>query len=972
MAKLAKSAKLKNADASELAAFDPYAHLDKSIDSMEKQFELSAMSFDKNEPRFSTGLLSLNIMLANGLLGGGWYTCFGGEQSCKCLVGDSLVVTDSGLLRLDEIYLESSKSTLEGFNDITPITVESHKGKRQATKVYIGKGSTYRIKTKLGDVVEGLPDHKLWSLVDGKFTWTRLDKLKQGAYVPKKIGTNIYAKESAKFNFKPDLDYMFKMTDSLRGLGDVHYPSEISENLAEIFGWLVSEGSPDNRFHNKNPYALNRFNKLVKRVFGQPCKTLTDNYAIAHGLVLRFFSEYLGNVTSAERFTPVSVRCSPKNIQTAYLRSLFEGDGAAINSKNGTVTLTTLSRKLAEETKYMLENMGMLCYIRERTTWATNGSESQIEKEAYVLSVHPDFAHVFESEVGFLSNRKNEILRTLIERSLNSKSVNSRVGPTNTLPGAELAVHLINIVNRISPNLGISCSSSGQSSVFSNISTKDLRSGKSGLTRCTLSRILNCIVEYKLEDSLPDEGKELIKTLKHYTNYYWTTVDYSKRTRLKKLVYDLNVEDTHSYHVNGMISHNSTLAMTILSSIMLQKDFRGKAAYFDYEGSSQAEYIENIMRSMGIKDNIESVFGVQDEETGDWIVKPRVRYYTPDTGEKFFHYLAKLEKLLPDKVKKGGQWYFVYENNRDNQKALKGRYDKALFSKYNQFYIPAPDGTIQAIILTDSYPAMLPDSADKKEEGDKGLALQARMFADGLKRVKSAMRRKRIVVLGVNQLRKVPMAMYGPSETEPCGDALKYFSDVRFRNSSVSIPHGKGMLEEEDSVIGDGVDTYRYIKIRTHKNKLGGVPNQEVTLRIVVENANGTATGFCRVWDAYTYLKLTGQIGGQRNKIKFLEGFNVVKKDPKTQISKEVYVDFKNPFAGTVVNWLDFKTLIEGHKDDIKALCKKLKMSKPVMLRSFLENQCSDGLGFTYMKDAKRAKSAEKRSADKSDADDEE
>lgn len=422
----------------------------------------------------------------------------------------------------------------------------------------------------------------------------------------------------------------------------------------------------------------------------------------------------------------------------------------------------------------------------------------------------------------------------------------------------------------------------------------------------------------------------------------------------------------------GEQSCKSTTAMTILSSIMAQKDFVGKASYWDYEGSSQAEYIENIMRGMGIKDNVERVFGIQDEETGDWVVKPRVRYYSPDVGEKFFHYLAKLEKILPDKLRKSGKWWYVYDNTRENQKALKGKYDKEKFRKTNKFYVPAKDGSIQAILLCDSYPAMLPSIANEKEEGDKSLALQARMFSDHLKRVKGAMRRKRIVVVGVNQLRKVPMAMYGPSETEPCGDALKFYSDVRIRTSSVSIPHGKGMLEEEESVIADGDDTYRYIKFRTHKNKLGGIPNQDVTMRLVVTNAEGDATGFCRTWDAFQFLKLTGQVTGTRKAIKFRESMTVMKRNKTTGKEEEKTVEFKSPLVGAKLGWLDFKTLIEGHKSDIRTLCESIGLKKPILFRNFLSKQVESGKAYEYMVDAKREATSKKKSKAVSDEDDDE
>ena len=98
----------------------------------------------------------------------------------------------------------------------------------------------------------------------------------------------------------------------------------------------------------------------------------------------------------------------------------------------------------------------------------------------------------------------------------------------------------------------------------------------------------------------------------------------------------------------GEQSCKSTMAMTLLASIMAQRGFIGKSAYFDYEGSTQAEYIEHIMSAMNVAGSIENVFGLQDEESGEWLVQPRVRYYTPSNGETFFNYLAKLEKMLPD------------------------------------------------------------------------------------------------------------------------------------------------------------------------------------------------------------------------------------------------------------------------------------------------------------------------------------
>lgn len=404
--------------------------------------------------------------------------------------------------------------------------------------------------------------------------------------------------------------------------------------------------------------------------------------------------------------------------------------------------------------------------------------------------------------------------------------------------------------------------------------------------------------------------------------------------------------------LGGEQSCKSTLAMTIVASI-LRNNFKGYSSYFDYEGSVQFDYFEAILKNARVKVSAEDVFGQKDED-GNYINEPLVYYSSPDTGEQFFSAVAELERILPDKLYMKGQWYYVYENTKENASLLKGKYDKKYFSKHNKFRIPAEDGSLQAIILTDSYPAMNPQSMDDKEDGDNSLGLQARMFSKQIPRIKTKMKKKRIVIVGINQIRENIGVMYGPTEREPCGNALKFFSDVRIRTAKTVIPHGKGYIEEEQSIKDDGaVDYYAYIKAKTVKNKLGGRPLQEVILRTRIGDADGEPTGFCMTWDAWNYLKATGQISGQRDKILFGEG---------------------TPYAGTKFSWLEFKVLIEGSKSQIKDLCAD-KGVKPKALRLWLEDQCNKKGGELAMLaekralEAKKAKAKKKSSADDDDDD---
>ena len=64
-AKKAPAKKAAKKKANVVGLFDPYAALDSEINKMETKFDLSTMTVDKDEPRFSTGLLTLNLMVVD-------------------------------------------------------------------------------------------------------------------------------------------------------------------------------------------------------------------------------------------------------------------------------------------------------------------------------------------------------------------------------------------------------------------------------------------------------------------------------------------------------------------------------------------------------------------------------------------------------------------------------------------------------------------------------------------------------------------------------------------------------------------------------------------------------------------------------------------------------------------------------------------------------------------------------------------
>ncbi len=367
---------------------------------------------------------------------------------------------------------------------------------------------------------------------------------------------------------------------------------------------------------------------------------------------------------------------------------------------------------------------------------------------------------------------------------------------------------------------------------------------------------------------------------------------------------------------------------------------------WDYEGSTSPDYLENIMRTNGINATVEDVFGIRDPKTQQWVVKPRVRYYSESVGEKFFDYLAKLERTLPDKKQVGDNWYYVYEDSKQARAVVGSHYDENYLKKTGKLRVPAKDGNIQALVIVDSYPAMLPEKQDV-DDPNNAIGVQARMFSDQLKRVKGKMRAKRIAVIGVNQLREKPMAMFQDPNYEPCGNSLKFFSDVRLqltpRALSSIVPGAKGRVEEEDSVTTEGKDNYRYIAVKAAKNKLSP-PHLEGWLRLWISDGDGAAQGFDPVWDTFQYLLMTGQMTGSRNKIKL----NLKRKGGQ---------------ATKAVSWLEFKTLVIGAKVDMKKIFEQIGVA-PLPLRKFCFQQMDKGEGIELFFDAKRVTKGVKKEED--------
>lgn len=354
---------------------------------------------------------------------------------------------------------------------------------------------------------------------------------------------------------------------------------------------------------------------------------------------------------------------------------------------------------------------------------------------------------------------------------------------------------------------------------------------------------------------------------------------------------------------------------------------------YDFEGAADPRYYEGIMEFHSKLKKLTDLYGLQDDK-GRWVINPKAQYMDVSVAEDFFDPVAALMRRLPGKQYVEGKWWYVWDASKEGRAAAGSNYSKAMFSRYKKLFVEAENGMPQGIFFVDSYPAMYPAKLDEDDKG-AGLAAAARALSENIPKIWSKLRGKGVIVVGVNQLRQKPMSM-GDPWVEPAGEAVKFASGVRWRQTARVPPHSspdvKNGVEKEDSVLYQRArDTYRYIHFKNTKNKYF-TPYMEFWQRVWVDDGSGMAHGFDPVYDTLNYLKYTGQLLCP-------ERFN-----GKTMMRLQL-----EGLPELPISYMDFKALVLLKGADLGPTLQKLKLPKNPMLRERCFAQIRSGKGSELM-----------------------
>lgn len=437
-----------------------------------------------------------------------------------CLTKDSLILTNKGLIKLDELVHEKEKI---GFTKLLkPHSVCNINGELvNATETFVSEyGETYKIKTKIGIQLEGSWKHPI--LIKEKETqkWVKLSDLKLGDKPIIQYNQNYFGDFKFNFDYKPHCNERF-----------INIPTDLNENLnfAYLLGLFVAEGN----MSNYGIQITNGDKEIEKFLVNDNAglgvgfvKNRTYHYSLNSMKLLRWFEHFgFKKHNASEKIIPDCILQSSKNVIKHFLMGLFDGDGCSTKKE---IKYSSISYELVKRLQILLLNFGIISRIRkesQKTSLSSVIKNKNHITEIYNLFIYSDYALKFYDEIGFTLDRKQNNKYFLLNKIKNRKFVDiSKNEVEILLKTSKIPKYRVRFMDR-----------------FWN--SKYERLSYNGIDK------LN-----KLIDSNPILDKINLLVKINESQFVDEIVNIEKS---ENYTYDLHVPDTNSFISNGIISHNT-------------------------------------------------------------------------------------------------------------------------------------------------------------------------------------------------------------------------------------------------------------------------------------------------------------------------------------------------------------------------------------------------------------------------------
>lgn len=348
----------------------------------------------------------------------------------KCVTGDTLLMTEDGMIEIGDIF-DNNRSGLEThYYDLNFKVVNRYGEIEKSTAgIYSGEKPTLKFKTDKNYEIETTYVHPLLVMnKEGELEWKEAQSIKTGDHLVMRSGDNVFGSTTElKYNLDSWLDSHSKQISP--HLKDYSLPTEMSEDLALLIGYLISDSGQ--LTHNKillistNEDMDVKFKNITNKLFNQETNHASD--------ITQEFFKQIGLKSVGAKEIPYSILTAPKNMVVKCLQGMYDTNGSICKD---TIEYCTDSEKLSKQLQTVLLNFGItserLVVCDEQTkAYYYNVVISENDRIKFLNEIGFSCQRKHEQQVAFLETTKDVKLDTLTEENYYYAPVAEIIPSTN-------------------------------------------------------------------------------------------------------------------------------------------------------------------------------------------------------------------------------------------------------------------------------------------------------------------------------------------------------------------------------------------------------------------------------------------------------------------------------------------------------------------------------------------------------------